>query len=71
MDREPIEDVIGRALTHQTKDGDQELLEIWISESESNRQQFILMKESWDKTRIKIEHPNADELIGNYKTKFH
>tara|TARA_Y100001972_G_scaffold85672_1_gene104837 strand:+ start:4102 stop:5121 length:1020 start_codon:yes stop_codon:yes gene_type:complete len=69
MDREPIEDVIGRVLTHQTKDGDQELLEIWISESESNRQQFILMKESWDKTRIKIEHPNADELFRKLQSK--
>ena len=62
MDREPIEDIIGRILTHQPNKGDQELLEIWISESESNRQQYILMKESWEKTRITVEHPKSDEL---------
>ena len=69
MDREPIEDIIGRILTLQPKEGDQELLEIWISESESNRQQYILMKESWEKTRIKVEHPRADELYKNLQHK--
>ncbi len=69
MDREPIEDIIGRILTNQKKEGDQDLLEIWISESESNRQQYILMKESWEKTRVEIKHPDADELYRKLQNK--
>ncbi len=69
MDREPIEDIIGRVLTNQKKEGDQDLLEIWISESESNRQQYILMKESWEKTRVEIRHPDADELYRKLQNK--
>ncbi len=69
MDREPIEDIIGRVLTHQSKEGDQDLLELWISESENNRRQFILLKESWEKTHIKIEHPDSDQLYRKLQDK--
>ena len=63
MDHKSINDVIGLVLSGEASEQDKEVLKNWISQSESNREQFNVLKALWKHTHTEVNRTNTEALF--------